>query len=165
MDCRFISSHRPPVPSLTPVGWNNSGKCCIHKKDGSPNYQEQSGGQQFTDALGGGWNGELPTFPAHLLNNERQRKTKKTRSELEKEKERFKKNLNNRNAEFCNAHSHHRLRQLQPLPLSDTQHLQRWTSQWPRLQGRSVLHQLMLLNIPTLFIHPFTTHKGGPLRK
>lgn len=69
---RFTSSHfPPPEPSLIPVG-NNSQKCCIHKKDGSPNLQQQTGGQQFTDALGGGWNGELPTIPLHLTGKKKE---------------------------------------------------------------------------------------------
>jgi len=31
-------------------------KCCIHNSLGQYDQQHQSGGQQFTDALGGGWN-------------------------------------------------------------------------------------------------------------
>ncbi|KAJ4408039.1 hypothetical protein N0V82_009778 [Gnomoniopsis sp. IMI 355080] len=35
---------------------NILGRCCMHNKNGQADEQKQSGGQQFTDALGGGWN-------------------------------------------------------------------------------------------------------------
>lgn len=42
---------------------NTSDRCCIHNKDGNLDNQKQSGGQQFTNALGGGWNGQSSLHP------------------------------------------------------------------------------------------------------
>lgn len=73
----------------------------------------------------------------HLLASRSERKTKKkTNTRIEK-----KKSINMLTL-FYAHNSHHRLRQLQPLPLPNSQHLQRWRSQWPGLLARSILHWL-----------------------